>query len=191
MPNLERIFVVPSSDYLCSARFSDTAYEDDEEGELRRHIRYWQDPGYLTDFYENHKHDLREDFYDHIDFLSFLDGTETALADLVQRIDRAVRANRPDALDALFRPLDNRQTERDRYQSLKARSYEPEGWLRLYALRTLDDAYIITGGAIKFTHRMDRPHLQVELDKMAECRRVLSRYIRTNNFYSLDALIST
>ena len=40
-------------------------------------------------------------------------------------------------------------------------------WLRIYAIRLNDGKYIITGGAIKLTEKMqDRPHTAFELKKI-------------------------
>ncbi len=191
MSNIARIIVFPNSDHLCSVRYKDEVYEDDEEGELRRLLRCWQDADHLTDFYETHKKDLRDGFYSGTDFASFLDRTDKAALDFQQRIWAAITTNTATSLETLFRPLDNLQEERDRYQRMKARSYEPNGWLRLYALRTIDDTYIVTGGAIKLTHRMERPHLQRELEKMAAIRKQMSKYLRDDDFYTLYSLLHT
>lgn len=47
-------------------------------------------------------------------------------------------------------------------------------WLRIYALRIDTNAYIIIGGAIKLTHKMEaRLHTAKELDKLESCRTYL------------------
>ena len=44
-------------------------------------------------------------------------------------------------------------------------------WLRMYALKICDDMYLITGGAIKLTDRMDeRAHTRIELNKLERCK---------------------
>lgn len=44
----------------------------------------------------------------------------------------------------------------------------------MYALRVEDDVYIITGGAIKLTQKMqDRKHTNLELNKIESCRSFL------------------
>lgn len=77
-------------------------------------------------------------------------------------------------LDGLFHPLsyfDKRETELTRE---KARNWDRDrhaSWLRVYAIRVEKDVFIITGGAIKLTHEMqDRPHTQLELEKMNQCK---------------------
>ncbi len=92
-------------------------------------------------------------------------------------------------LDGLFHPLslaDNRAAELTRE---KARNWERErhaSWLRVYAIRVEKDVFIVTGGAIKLTPTMqDRPHTQVELDKMNKCR----DFLKTNGIFDQDSFI--
>ena len=80
-----------------------------------------------------------------------------------------------DDLDRLFRPLDNNETGNSLLQKDKARLKDRprhSSWLRIYALRLLNGAYIITGGAIKRTHTMaEREHTQAELNKIDRDRK--------------------
>ena len=47
-------------------------------------------------------------------------------------------------------------------------------WLRLYAIRIDKHLYVISGGAIKLTKKMEqRDHTKAELDKMEEAIRFL------------------
>ena len=47
-------------------------------------------------------------------------------------------------------------------------------WLRVYAIRLTTGAYIITGGAIKLTFKMEeRDHTKRELDKIERVRNFL------------------
>ena len=57
-------------------------------------------------------------------------------------------------------------------------------WLRLYALRIESNAYVITGGAIKLTHKMEsRPHTVKELDKLEFCR----NYLKELGIFDIDS----
>ena len=75
-----------------------------------------------------------------------------------------------EGLEDIFSPLHNSQ-----YQILTLnKSKAKQTWLRLYALRVEDDVYIITGGAIKLTQKMqDRKHTNLELNKIESCRSFL------------------
>ena len=47
-------------------------------------------------------------------------------------------------------------------------------WLRLYAIKLDDGKFLITGGAIKLTHRMeDRKHTAEELQRLDQVRNIL------------------
>lgn len=65
----------------------------------------------------------------------------------------------------------------------KARNWDRKrhaSWLRIYAIRVEPNVYIITGGAIKLTAKMqDREHTQRELDKLNACR----DFLRINGIF--------
>ena len=72
------------------------------------------------------------------------------------------------ALSDFFKPLDNREMELSPYslQKLKGRREERNSYLRIYAIR-YKDKFIVTGGAIKLTSKMEeRPHTNDELKKL-------------------------
>jgi hypothetical protein len=75
-----------------------------------------------------------------------------------------------EGLEVVFNPLHNSQ-----YQILTLnKSKAKKTWLRIYALRVENNVYIITGGAIKLTQKMqDRRHTYSELKKIESCRRFL------------------
>ena len=57
----------------------------------------------------------------------------------------------------------------------KHKAYGPEAysWLRIYAIR-VQDCFLITGGAIKLTKRMEeRQHTQIELEKLERVKNEL------------------
>jgi hypothetical protein len=59
-----------------------------------------------------------------------------------------------------------RDKARYELQMHKAKGGEYKSWLRIYAIK-YGDAFVITGGAIKLTNRMeDRPHTKHELYKL-------------------------
>lgn len=71
----------------------------------------------------------------------------------------------------------------------KARNWDRKrhaSWLRIYAIRVEPNVYIITGGAIKLTAKMqDREHTQRELDKLNACR----DFLRINGIFDQDSFI--
>jgi len=58
--------------------------------------------------------------------------------------------------------------------SIFGKSKAKANWLRIYALRIDRNTYIITGGAIKLTQKMqERDHTDIELKKIEKCRNYL------------------
>ena len=80
-------------------------------------------------------------------------------------------------LEKMFKPLDNNQTAALMLDKEKARLDRNGGhlsWLRLYAIRLEKGAFIITGGAIKLTYKMqERTHTSQELVKREQVRNFL------------------
>ena len=80
-------------------------------------------------------------------------------------------------LDELFRPLENYRTkgfflgkEKAKLKRIKRHS----SWLRIYAIRLSEGVYVITGGAIKLTLKMEeREHTRQELVKLEQVREFL------------------
>jgi hypothetical protein len=73
-------------------------------------------------------------------------------------------------LQQFFRPLDNRQSNLTVLQLSKGSAKTRTRWspkLRLYAVRIGVNTFVVTGGAIKATSRMDeRPHTQKQLIRL-------------------------
>ncbi|MGK7394400.1 MAG: hypothetical protein ACNS62_07495 [Candidatus Cyclobacteriaceae bacterium M3_2C_046] len=71
----------------------------------------------------------------------------------------------------MFVPLDNREFKEYDFQKMKAR--RAMSWLRLYAIHYFDQ-YVITGGAIKLTLKMEyREHTRKELKKLETVKNIL------------------
>ena len=73
-------------------------------------------------------------------------------------------------LESFFKQLDNNEYQIKYLSKQKGR----ENYLRLYALKVDENCFIITGGAIKLTLKMEeRKHTQFELNKLDLCRQFL------------------
>ena len=96
--------------------------------------------------------------------------------DLEQELIDLAEQVAPDAaLQQLFRPLNNWETCLTQLQLSKAsmlkNPYRNKPKLRVYAVRFGPHTYLVTGGAIKLTHRMeDRPHTNFQLQKLIHVR---------------------
>ena len=80
-------------------------------------------------------------------------------------------------LEALFHPLENFRTSEMLLGKEKARlkrTVRHTSWLRIYAIKLSQGVYVITGGAIKLTLKMEeRDHTKLELTKLDQVRRFL------------------
>jgi hypothetical protein len=83
-------------------------------------------------------------------------------------------------LDYIFRPLDNLEFREISLSKQKA----SKRWLRLYAIKIEANHYVITGGAIKLTHKMqEKEHTQKELVKLEKCR----NYLQSQDVFDTDS----
>ena len=95
-----------------------------------------------------------------------------------ERLEEIIMDISPDAdLDRLFRPLENYRTSDMLLGKEKARlkrTMRHSSWLRIYAIKLADGVYIVTGGAIKLTFKMEeREHTRKELEKLEKVRSFL------------------
>ncbi len=146
--------------------------ENADGHELEILLDHWNDVVWLRDFFVNNQDDLNA-FY-HVSI-------EDAIWDTIEESDEIelmlMRLAEEDNLDTLFRPLDNNETAESLLQKDKARLKKRQphsSWLRIYAIRLSTGAYIITGGAIKLTLKMEeREHTKHELEKIESVRNYL------------------
>ena len=146
--------------------------DDDNCHELEILLDHWNDVVWLRNFFLNNQDDLNA-FY-HVSI-------EDAIWDTIEDSDKIesmlLELGENDDLDTLFRPLNNNETAESLLQKDKARLKDRpvhSSWLRVYAIRLSTGAYIITGGAIKLTFKMEeREHTRNELDKIEKVRNFL------------------
>lgn len=148
-------------------------------------FRRWNNANYLLDFFLDNLDDLQGFF--HVGKVSDAIKDTMEDADVLERL--ILDFPYSEQLDGLFHPLslaDNRVHELTRE---KARNWDRKrhaSWLRVYAIRVEPNVYIITGGAIKLTAKMqDREHTQRELDKLNACR----DFLQVNGIFDQDSFI--
>lgn len=144
-------------------------YDENDTDELTRIFDQWEDPSFILDFFKQHRADLNQFGNQR---LSIEDASDRTIEDFYELQDtlfelaEAGHENTGEQLQTLFRPLNDLETELYPLQKSKARPNR-RSWLRLYALRIAPHLYVITGGAIKLTWRMEeREHTQQEYQKM-------------------------
>ena len=142
----------------------------------------WTDPVYLEEFFEANKADLFSGFYGRITI-------EEAIENTIEEADELFNALITldyDNLEELFKPLNDNEYALINFQKRKAKGPYYKSWLRIYAL-SFYDAYVITGGAIKLTLKMEvREHTQIELTKLELMRDTLKLNQADHLFVYLD-----
>lgn len=157
--------IIPDS--LWAVRF-----DDEEDNAFYQVFDRWSDPIWLREFFFQNEKDLNEHFkITNIDRAIYETIDE---ADSLQCLilDLAVESN----LEQVFRPLEPSRTTDVVLGKEKAKG-EPvrhSSWLRIYAIKAGESAYIVTGGAIKLTATMqEREHTLAELQRMEKVRNYL------------------
>lgn len=148
-------------------------YTGKKKDEFSRLFELWQDPEFLEDFFEKNKADLNIFCKEKISVVGAIFDTYEYAQELEKKLLELAGQNKNDQLSGLeeiFSPLSRSLTE----DALLQRSKAKATWLRLYALRVEKNVYIITGGAIKLTQKMqDRKHTMAELKKIESCKQYL------------------
>lgn len=135
----------------------------------------WQDPEYLFGFFTEHELDLQSDFYNcsALEAVRITKVEATEFRDLIIETKDNGQIEDTGKIYELFKLLTT--TEYRLHNHRRHKAYGPDGdsWLRVYAIR-VQDCFLITGGAIKLTKRMDeRNHTRIELEKLEKVRSTL------------------
>ena len=151
-------------------------FENQKEHEFARVFGLWNDVEYLEAFFETHKKDLQSEFYrEKMGFISVeeavfrtIEEAET-FQEYVKQVAKKGGQNEYETLhDLIFNPL-HKNDSTINHQHSKAYGENQYSWLRLYALRLAPNLYVVTGGTIKLTEKMqDRVHTQKELKKLVQ-----------------------
>jgi hypothetical protein len=144
------------------------------ENEFSRLFDFWSDIEQLEEFFEANKYDLQKPFWNYLSVKDAIYRTiqeSGKLEDSFRNLSKQT-TDKLKGLDSLFRPLNDLQTHVVELNKSKAK----QNWLRMYALKIENNAYLITGGAIKLTQTMqERKHTQLELNKINSCHDYLLR----------------
>jgi len=151
-------------------------YHNKEKDEFDKAFDEWMDPEFLKKFFEENSEDLKayNDFHgtnyttDEAELKTIDDAF--AFQDLLYNAAELGNKNGLEKLQDLFAPLNNYENEYYLLQKSKARN----SWLRFYAIRIEENLYVITGGSIKLTQKMEeRTHTNLELKKIDQVKRYL------------------
>jgi len=149
-------------------------YKGEDENELHRLLDLWYDVSYLHQFVKEHKTDtnyksVSELVRQLIEDANYIDDTLTEICE-----------SKNIKLDTFFKQLHNSEFQASDLSLRKGR----KNYLRLYAIRIDIDCFVITGGAIKFTHLMeDREHTKQELLKLEKAK----NFLQENGVFDNDS----
>ena len=151
-------------------------YPDEEFNELERLFEEWNDIEMLFKFFEENSKDLK---YYQIEVDDAIIETRKEANALRKKFIDLSLSSSPN-LDSMFVNLDDSEL---RIIDL-AKQKSKRRWLRIYALRIDPNSYVITGGAIKLTHKMaGRLHTEKELIKLDTCR----NYLKDQGVFDTDS----
>ena len=171
---------IPGYNHLWAVR-----NEEKETDELTLLFRQWSNVGYLLDFFLSNMDDLKNFF--HIQKIS--DAIRDTIEDSKELQRLVLDFPYTEQLDGLFHPLSLSDTKLNELTREKARNWDRErhaSWLRIYAIRIEPNVYVITGGTIKLTAKMqDREHTQIELDKLNACR----DFLKDKGIFDQDSFV--
>ena len=154
-------------------------YDGEPIDELRKVFAQWSDVFYLESFFEEHRQDLRHFFRGCISVQDAVKQTINDVRNMRRRLYELAlqgQSDRQNTLQNMFMPLGN-EMRLAVLQKSKAKicTRGRSSWLRLYAIRVAPNLFVITGGAIKLTHRMEeREHTRVQLEKLEKVKRYLT-----------------
>ncbi|MBR4923939.1 MAG: hypothetical protein IKY99_10055 [Bacteroidaceae bacterium] len=148
-------------------------YDGEKDNALYTLFDQWNDVMWLRTFFKANWQDLTSYFK--------ITDVNQAIEDTIEdseKLQGIIMDISPDAnLDEIFHPLENYRTVDILLGKEKARlkrQVRHSSWLRIYAIKLSEGIYVITGGAIKLTLKMEeREHTRLELVKMEKVRSFL------------------
>jgi len=150
-------------------------YDTEELNEFAKCFELWNDPIYLREFFEQHKKDLDNEFWNGITIEGAIIKTREdakLFEEELLNVAETGKTIRLETLSTLFEPLSTGVIED--FEKDKAKGLIRPSWLRIYAIRIEANLFVISGGAIKLTSTMNKTnHLLLELDKLEITRNYL------------------
>jgi hypothetical protein len=136
-------------------------YDEHSEGEFARLMEIWTDTAHLKQFAEENNIKEWDVFVKEI--IEDANNLDDLITELVEKNE---------SLAQYFQPL--REGDSQTMQLMPQKGKMRRSRLRIYALRITQDRYLITGGAIKMSQKMDgHPNTAEELKKIEKVRNYL------------------
>lgn len=152
--------------------FADQIYafqlDENSEDEFHRNLNLWNDIEYLKDFFDKNKENIIDNPYLKTNSIR---GFIEEVTENAYEIDLAIEKSfKNENLQDFFQVLSENQPLHETYSNVKGK----QRFLRLYGIKIEDNTFIITGGAIKITQKMqEHPDTENELEKFNICKKFL------------------
>lgn len=132
-------------------------YDNEEDDEYSRLFNQWSDLNYLEDFLYEHRQYLDSDFWTSIGYSSSdWDLAANEIIDEAEALENYIDdLTNNGELDSYFTPLDG--NFKYLYEILPVKGYgkgTPPSFIRLYAIKLKDNAYVIVYGGIKLSDKI-------------------------------------
>jgi len=145
-------------------------YDAYKTHEFDRVFEFFNDPDELWEFFEANQSDLESGFYGKITIQEALKRTRKEaqeLEDTILELAESGFENPSETLSTLFEPLSENEINHQGLERDKAYGLSKNSWIRIYAIRVALNKFVVSGGAIKLTKKMQgRPHTEKELEKL-------------------------
>lgn len=156
-------------------------YDQYEEDELTRHLNLWNDITYLKEFYDKNERYILNNSYLAVNTIREFINAVNYNAEMLD--DAICEYSENNSLFQLFIVLQEKEDLKEVLSLRKAK----QNFLRLYGVK-LENIYIITGGAIKLTQKMqEHENTEKELIKLKAFKKYLQKQdvFNEETFYEL------
>jgi hypothetical protein len=157
-----------------SAKLHAVQWDFAEVNEFERVLDFMTDPMELYYFFKAHEGDLRSGFYGSISIESAVERTRAEALELKRELLVLCEqgySKKYSGFKELFQPLKPLEYSPSGFERNKAYGQLSKSMIRIYALKLPDDLFLITGGTIKITAKMqDREHTKLELLKFEQTK---------------------
>ncbi|OFY87421.1 MAG: hypothetical protein A3F72_04265 [Bacteroidetes bacterium RIFCSPLOWO2_12_FULL_35_15] len=146
-------------------------YENERDNEFDRLMELWTDAGFLQGYAK--KNSIKNVY-------GFIEDILQNAEEIQDYLDNLNQNKSPYGF--YFEPLQESERKKQILSFQKGKIKKNQ--LRLYAIKIDDDCFVITGGAIKMSQRMDEhPDTAKELVKLNDAR----KYLKTNGVTDIDS----
>lgn len=158
--------------------------------ELSRLFDLWRNPEQLLKFFKDNLEDLRNSFWDGLSIEdAVLKVQKEAISFQAELRDFVLQdpGSRTMSLSSIFEQLDKHEfaLKANSKNFRKGKPNFERPLLRLFAIEMEEGEHLVTGGAIKLSAKMDRPHLKHEIQNLIKVHDFLKSY----RIYKLEEII--